>query len=308
MIHSNSQKRGHSRVLLFGEVLFDRFPNGTFIGGGPANSAAHLARLGAGSSLLSCVGQDELGDNAISLLHGFGVNTALIGRSNRPTGQVQVAVDGSGIPSYHIMENVAYDHIALSPQELLHIGQGGYDALFFGTMAQRSPGSRSTLHQLIESVPFSVRFLDINLRDGFYTEEILLYSLSHCTILKLNDEELAVLRQMLNLGEDPVSRLFAHYPELQICLVTKGAQGVLAYTREIRLDVPGQRVQVADTVGAGDAFSAAFLYVYLHTGNMVSAVKAGNHLGAYVASHSGAVPGYEAGLTERIASLAESRT
>lgn len=291
------------KVLAFGEVLFDIFPKGIFIGGGPANAAAHMAKLGLQSTLLSCVGRDEMGERALAQMKAFGMDTSFIGQSDLPTGQVHVTVDESGIPTYLIQRNVAYDEILLVPSQREQIRETGYDALYFGTLAQRSLKSRSTLHKLIENEEFPVRFLDINLRNGFYDEHIVRISLQLCSILKLNEEELMVLSEMLHLGTNPVYELFSLFNNIQVCVVTKGAQGVSAFTRDNVQHVPGNKVTIADTVGAGDAFSAAFLFVYLSTVNLTAAVKAGNLLGAYVASQSGAVPEYNGEIVNKINAL-----
>lgn len=299
-----SFKATGKKVIHYGEVLFDIFNSTPYIGGSPTNTCSHLTKLGTQCSLVSCVGRDELGDRGISTLNRSGVDTQYIGRDTHPTGTVIVKVNSFGIPQYNIIKDVAYDYIKLKPEDINRIKETGYDALFFGTMHQRGEASRETLRQIIRSVPFAVRYLDVNLREGFYNKEIIMYSLQNCTILKLNQEELIILQRMFGLnGDDAAYDLINKYPDMDIVLVTKGADGVSLYAKNNRQDISGIPVKVVDTVGSGDAFSAAFLHVYLNTGDIVLALKAGNVLGAYVATCRGAVPDYTDDLKNKLSKM-----
>ena len=296
-----STKAEGKKVMLYGEILFDIFDSTPYIGGGTTNTCSHLTKLGTQCSLISFVGRDEPGDRSISILNGYGVDTRYIKRNEHPTGTVIVEIDSLGMPRYNILNDAAYDYIVMAPEEIQTIKETGYDALFFGTLHQHGEVSRKTLRQIIESVPFAIRFLDINLRNGYYTKEIILYSLQKCTILKLNQDELEMLQTMLGLHDnDAAHDLLNNYPDMDLVLVTKGADGVSAYTKNNRQDISGIPVRVVDTVGSGDAFSAAFLHVYLNTGEIIPALKAGNMLGAYVASRRGGIPDYTDDLRKKL--------
>ena len=297
----NSTMVAGKKVLFFGEILFDIINSTPYIGGSPTNTCSHLTKLGTQCSLVSCVGRDELGDRGISILDSYGVDAKYIRRGVHPTGKVIVKVDNLGMPKYNIIDDVAYDYIELEQKELQKIKETRYDALFFGTMPQHGLVSRKTLRKIINSIFFRIRFLDINLRDGYYNKETVIYSLQKCTILKLNQDELNTLRRMLGLDDVCAAYdLINKYPDMDIVIVTKGADGVSVYTKDNHQDIPGIQVQVVDTVGSGDAFSAAFLHVYLITGDIILALKAGNVLGAYVASRRGAIPNYTDELIKKL--------
>ncbi len=284
------------KTLLFGTILFDIFDNGAFIGGCPTNVGSHLALLGSEAVLVSQVGTDSLGDRALEILGSNGVNTDFVARdAHHPTGTVRVIVDSNGMPDYEIERNVAYDFIKLSEEDTGRLKEMNFDAIYFGSLDQRGEVSRLSLDMVLKNTSFSIRFYDVNLREGNYSEKIVGNSISNCNILKVNDDELDMLACMFHYKlKDAVNELFRNFPELNIILETLGAKGVKVYTREGGQQggqhIEGVSVSVVDTVGAGDAFSAAFLHVYAGTGDMYLAAKAGNELGAYVASRRGAVP------------------
>ncbi len=281
-------------VLCFGEVLFDIIEGKAYPGGAPMNFAAHIAKLGARSFILSRVGSDDLGDQALQNLSAWNIETKFVQRdTTHPTGTVDVALtDGS--PSYTIHEDVAFDYIDLE-EFIIDYTIAEFDFLYFGTLAQRNEVSRSTLLQLMDDIEFPEIFFDINLRQEFYTREIIHVSLHHATIFKLNDEEVGVLSKILYERQMPVEELCHHLAadfNLKIIIVTKGGDGCSVFQEGKLTDVPGVQVEVKDTVGAGDSFSAAFMYFYLNTGDAVGAAKKANILGGFVASCSGAVPEY----------------
>ena len=277
-------------VVAFGELLWDLLPTGKMLGGAPANFAYRLQSLGDTAALISRVGDDPLGDEARKTLHERGLPLDLLqSDSGHPTGTVPVTLTPEGIPSFVITENVAFDFIALTPEMRTVAAQSSL--ICFGTLIQRSPVSRETLHRFLELAPQATRLLDINLRDGCFTRETVDDSLARAHILKLNDDEVRIVGAMLGIQTEEFDQfadgLFARY-RLSQCLITRGAHGALGYTRDGQhVVVPGTPVKVADTIGAGDAFTAGFVHAYLKGASFERCCAFGNALGAAVA----AVPG-----------------
>lgn len=282
------------RVLSFGEILFDIIMGEHCLGGAPLNFAAHLARCGVVSYIFSRVGADELGKIALEEIAALGVETDLIEQDpDHPTGTVAVELK-EGQPDYKIFEQVAYDFISFEEKEKALLATD-FDVLYIGTLAQRNEISGSTIAKLLEQKKFRHVFYDINLRKGFYPKEILHNSLNHCTILKVNDEEVKVLSQMLfkqDLSMEEFSHRVAKEYFIEVVTITTGAKGCLVYEKEKLHFVPGYPAQVVDTVGAGDSFSAAFMYQYFQSGNPLKAADRANKLGAFVASSRGPIPVY----------------
>lgn len=283
------------KALAFGELLFDLIENKSYLGGAPLNFAAHLAKLGAESYLLSAVGNDELGKRALKEAASFGVNTSLIQqKDNCPTGTVPVElVDGH--PSYTIRRNVAYDFIGFD-QAVEGLQGLSFDLLYYGSLAQRNKQSANTLRSLQEKGRFRHVFYDINLRPNCFNPEIIRYSLQHCTIFKLNDKEVLTVSHLLFHKEMPLpvfaEQIFRSY-QPKLIIITAGEKGCYVYDGKKLHFVEGYPAKVADTVGAGDAFSAAFSYFYWKTTDPLQAAKKANRLGAFVASQTGAVPEYD---------------
>jgi fructokinase len=277
-------------VVAYGELLWDLLPTSKMLGGAPANFAYRLQSLGDAVALISRVGDDPLGDEARATLRERGLPLNLLQTDKEhPTGTVPVTLTPEGIPSFIITENVAFDYIALTPEVQAVATQASL--ICFGTLIQRSPVSRETLHRFLELAPQATRLLDINLRDGCYTREIVDDSLVWANILKLNDDEVQVVGDMLDLPADEFERfagaLFERY-RLSHCLITRGERGALGYTRDgQRVEVPGKVVKVADTIGAGDAFTAGFVHAYLKGASFEHCCVLGNTLGAAVTT----VPG-----------------
>lgn len=281
------------RVLSFGEILFDVIEGENYLGGAPLNFAAHLAQLGVESFIYSRVGTDELGALALEKIARIGVKTEFIQQDDtHPTGTVPVEFK-NGHPDYTILENVAYDFIETANEQLLK--ETAFDVLYFGTLIQRSPVSKKTLAELIGQKKFSHVFCDVNLRKNCYTKETIRESLRHCTILKLNDDEVEVLSAMLYQQaldmETFTSRLAGDYG-LEIIIITAGEKGCHVYENKQLKLVSGYPATVVDTVGAGDSFSAAFVYHYFKKRDALKAAAIANRLGAFVASSRGPLPEY----------------
>lgn len=278
------------KTLIFGELLWDLFPSGPVLGGAPANFALRLQSLGNLTFLCSRVGNDQLGRTALEGIRSAGLNTELIQIDpQHPTGTVKITLNAEGEPDYEIIRNAAYDRIELS-QPLEEIAATA-DCIYFGTLAQRDEQSRRVIYNLLDSNPDAIRLLDINLRRGCYSSATIQSSLERATILKLNDSEVGTLSQLIGLPSIPnqfLETIFERFP-LEICVVTLGEHGVVARRRNGNIiTVPGYSVQVRDTCGAGDAFTAGFMHSYFKKASLEECCLFGNALGALVAATEGA--------------------
>jgi len=281
-------------TLLYGLILYDIIEGKKFIGGPAINIALHMAFNGERPTLVSCVGNDSLGEKAKKLLEDNDVSTDFINIENTyKTGTVPVFLDEKGIPTFEINKPVAYDFIDLTNEQMQKLSRTTYDILYFGTVVQRSETSAATLRKILNSVSYKSVFFDINLRKGHFTKEVIEFSLCQTNILKLNDQEIQWISEILGLGkqneQEIIDWVFKQFP-VKIVLLTRGENGASVFTPTERNDIAGIKVKVKDTVGCGDAFSAGFIMEYTKSGDSLLAAKKGNELGAYVAARSGAVP------------------
>jgi fructokinase len=279
-------------IVGLGEVLWDVFPDEARFGGAPANFASHAAMLGAEAYMVSQVGDDELGRKAIPALGGHGVNADFVTVSReQPTGTVEVNLDFSGQPRYTIARDVAWDFIGWSDR--LESLAARADAVCFGTLAQRSETSRATIRRFVQATPRDcLRIFDVNLRQNFYSDEILLESLAIANAVKLNDEELRAVAAICSLGgteREQLTQLHERY-DLELVAVTKGAQGAVLFDGKSFAECVAERVTVKDTVGAGDAFAAAMALGWLRRADLQHICQQACRVAAYVCSQAGAVP------------------
>lgn len=285
------------RVLSYGEILWDIIEGKHHLGGAPFNFAAHFARTGAETYMVSRLGNDDLGEKALREMKKLGVHTDFLQFDRKyPTGTVDVSLK-NGQPSYTINSNVAYDFIDLDELYEDGIDDEIFEVFGFGTLVQRNEISRDTLMAILEDITFKHIFYDVNLRKDCYAPEHIKDSLAFATILKLNDDEVPLVSDMifgekLNM-EDFCKQVFADYHQ-RIIIITAGGEGCYIYHESQLHHVPGKKVEVVDTVGAGDSFSAAFLATYLKKGNPIQAASVANQVGAFVASSKGAIPVYSA--------------
>ena len=282
------------RALSFGEILFDIIEGEHCLGGAPLNFAAHLAQMGETSYIFSKIGKDALGQKALEKIKSIGVKGDFIQQGGQyPTGTVPVTFK-NGQPDYTILQDVAYDFIDFSASKALLHSQD-FDVLYYGTLAQRHPASRQALQEVIYSKTFKHIFYDINLRKDCYTASIIQKSLQYCTIFKLNDEEIAVVSRLL-YGKDFTMEAFVDTVskdyQIGIIVITAGARGCYVHTNGELHFVKGYPAQVMDTVGAGDAFSAAFVRDFVRHNDPIRAADLGNALGAFVAGSRGPIPTY----------------
>ena len=281
-------------VVGLGEVLWDVLPEGKKLGGAPANFAYHAGQfLGIGNTIaISALGEDSLADETIDALKEHGLNY-LLPRVNYPTGTVQVTLSGDGIPAYEIKENVAWDNIPYTP-EIAEIAKN-CRAVCFGSLAQRSVTSWATIRQFLDDTPADcLKIFDINLRQQFYTKDVIEESLKRCNILKINDEELVVINRMygyegLNMRSACEKILNAY--NLKILVLTCGTNGSYVFTDDGLTsfqDTP--KVEVADTVGAGDSFTGSFCASIIKGKPVQEAHKKAVEVSAFVCTQNGAMP------------------
>lgn len=279
-------------LLAIGEFLWDVYPDNVIPGGAPFNFAAHFSLLGGQSRLCTGIGRDELGKMAYACLKTHGVETDCVTQNNRPTGRCEVSLDGCGVPTYRLLDEVAYDYIDLPEEEKWYA-----DVLYFGTLMQRSSHNRDTLLRLLENGRFREVFCDLNIRGQNGDKDAVETCLRNATLLKFSEEEEKILYDLLAITyadtDMLLQRLAATYPQLKVILRTRGAQGAQAYvTREGRLydSGPAQVVSVVSTVGAGDSFGACFLERYLSGVEMAVCLRSANEWSGRVVQYREAIP------------------
>ena len=309
--NSHSSRIKPVRALTFGEALFDIIKGSAHLGGAPLNLAAHLAKLGAKPAVITAVGRDELGEILLARAKAMGIDTSyILIDTKRPTGTVTVELRAEGIPVFTINGGVAWDAITPGEKEFRALSGEEWDVFCFGTLAQRTEENRKTLERLFSKIKAKHFFYDVNLRIGYYKKEWILSSLEHTTILKMNEEEAATISCLLSGTAEvckPFStyKAFCHlvtekYPGISVICITKGPRGAAVYHKGVYEEVETTPVEVADTVGAGDSFSAGFLYTFLSGHGVSKAASVACILGTYVASKPGSVPEYSKELIEEL--------
>lgn len=289
-------------VVGIGEALFDCLPDGRKLGGAPANFAYHVSQFGLNGWAISAIGDDELGEEIVETFEKVGLDH-ILPVVEQPTGTVKVTLDSKGIPQYDICLGVAWDNIPLTA-DMLYVARHS-EAICFGSLAQRSETSRETIHAFLDEAPKdALRVFDINLRQNWFTAEIIAESLNRANVLKINDEELDVVATML-LGVPTVTgKLIAEDPEktrvvcreliakynLKMLILTCGAIGSYVFTETDESYVATPKVQVADTVGAGDSFTATFVAQILLGKSIREAHEKAVSVSAYVCTQKGAMP------------------
>ena len=288
-------------VVGMGEALWDILPEGKKIGGAPANFAYHVSQFGIDSCAVSAIGDDALGDE---LLENFNKKEIkyMIEKVPYPTGTVQVEIDQAGIPQYEIKENVAWDNIPWTEQ-LAELARNT-KAVCFGSLAQRNVVSRETISRFLDEMPKNDDTLvvfDVNLRQGFYNKEILCNSMKRCNILKINDEELVSVSRMFGYPgidlQDKCWILLGKY-NLKMLILTCGINGSYVFTPGNVSFQPTPKVEVADTVGAGDSFTAAFIANILKGHTVEESHLKAVETSAFVCTQQGAMPVLPAKLTK----------
>lgn len=282
--------------MAFGEILFDCFEDGrAVLGGAPLNVTYHMSRLGMNSSIISALGRDALGLRAFEEMKSLDVDTSRVAViDGRSTGRADITLCG-GDADYTFNSPAAWDDIPLPHALPSHVG-----CMYFGTLAQRSAVSRSSLMRLLETVDADMVFYDVNIRKDFYSRDILTWSLSRTDVLKVNGDELPLICSTLETDEEFLMKEYG----LGMMIVTEGARGSTLYlpngTRHHQTPSP---CNVVDSVGAGDSLCAGFIATMLRTGDPVRALEVGTMITDYVITRRGATPGYDEGLIGRLESI-----
>ena len=290
-------------IVGMGEALWDVLPEGKKIGGAPANFAYHVSQFGFDSRVVSAVGNDALGNEILEVFKEKQLKHQLQ-VVNYPTGTVQVTLDSAGIPLYEIKEGVAWDNIPFT-DDLKRLALSTR-AVCFGSLAQRNEVSRTSINRFLDTMPDGdeqLKIFDINLRQGFYTKEIIRESCQRCNVLKINDEELVAISRMFGYPgidlQDKCWILLAKY-NLKMLILTCGTNGSYVFTPGVVSFQETPRVPVADTVGAGDSFTAAFCASLLKGKSVPEAHKLAVEVSAYVCTQSGAMPELPQVLKDRL--------
>lgn len=296
------------RVVGLGEVLWDVLPSRTCLGGAPANFAYITRLMGDQGIVLSSVGEDSRGVEALRVMEELGLDIDHVQTDrSHPTGSVQVTVDGKGLAQYEIAKPVAWDFLELT-LDWQHVAEKA-DAVCFGSLAQRSEESRNTIRRFLQATSkHALKIFDVNLRQKFFSRETVCNSMELADLVKLNDEELPQVMSMCHLPHkderSSAQRLIDVY-SLDLVCITRGARGSLLARDSETSEHPGFRVKVADTIGSGDAFTAGLVHEYLHGASLDLMNEVANLVGAWVASEVGAMPTPKRGALEH--SLAEIR-
>jgi len=290
-------------MIGLGEVLWDVLPSGKVLGGAPANFAYMTSVLGDEGIVASRVGNDELGRDARRVMQRLGLNTSYLQQDNEhETGTATVSIDSAGQPNFTIRESVAWDFLEWTePWEEL---SSRADVICFGSLAQRSPKSAHAIESFLRNTPkTALRICDVNLRQSFYTKDVLRKSFQQAHIIKLNDQELLQVSSLLDLGgateEAFAKRLLYEFGLLLVC-VTRGARGSVLISEAQTIEHGGLRVEIADAIGAGDAFTACLAHYYVRGYSLESLSELANRFASWVATQRGATPAISPGQLEGI--------
>ncbi len=288
-------------VVGLGEALWDVLPEGKKLGGAPANFAYHAGQFGLNTIAVSALGEDKLAEETIKALEEHGLNY-LMPRVPYPTGTVLVTLSGDGIPTYEIRENVAWDNIPYT-SEMADIAKH-CRAVCFGSLAQRNVTSWATIRQFLDDTPEDcLKIFDINLRQQFFTKNVIEESLKRCNILKINDEEVVTFKHLFGCEgldmRETCQKILASY-DLQMLVLTCGTNGSYVFTPSITTFQETPKVEVADTVGAGDSFTGSFCAAILNGKSIEEAHRIAVEVSAYVCTQNGAMPHYPAELVAKV--------
>ena len=281
------------RIVSFGEVLWDVYPEERFIGGAPFNFSAHIARQGAEAFLLSAVGDDELGKETLREIGRLGVRADFVSvLGDKPTGSCLVTLDENSVPAYNLLDDVAYDRINCDK------ATGDFDVLYFGTLSLRNEHNRKSLQSLICKHSFKEVFVDVNIRPPYYCDDTVKFCVERATMIKISDEELPVVAKSIDIGYDDYKAfarsLSAKYNNIKFVIITLGEKGayLLDCGENAEHTVPAKKVKVVSTVGAGDSFSATFLNNLLEGKDVTTCLERATETAALVVASPFAIPEY----------------
>jgi fructokinase len=286
----NTPSPTRPRIVGLGEILWDVFPDRRCFGGAPANFAAHAAALGAEATLVSALGRDAPGNQAIEELQARKIGVEHVARTDRPTGEVTITLDSEGKADYVFAADVAWDALEWNPA--LERLAARTDAVCFGTLGQRDAQSCGVIQRFVAATPeSSLRIFDVNLRQRFYNDDIIEDSLFLTNVLKLNDEEIDVVDPE-GAGRDPADRLrdLCRRHNLRVAALTLGAEGALLATPDDATHVPAVKADIVDTVGAGDSYTATLALGLLHHAPLAEIGQKACEVAAFVCGQPGATP------------------
>lgn len=284
------------KALVYGEIIWDVYPDEQVIGGAPFNFSAHLAHLGNDTYLISAVGEDELGESALCMAKKHGVKTDFIQVNPNPTGACIVTLNSERIPCYHVLRDTAYDNISTDEEQIEKIKALSPDVFYFNTLIQRSEKSKASLVKILRECCFREIFCDINIRKDCFDRESVSLCMERSTIVKISDEEAHYLYDMGLIEDTGTPFPFAvaeKYPNLHLVVYTLGKKGSeVLDTRSGKLFESGkpEDVEVVSTVGAGDCFGATFISEYIAGKTVTDAIKSATERSNIVVSHKEAVP------------------
>ena len=281
------------KILSFGEVLWDVYPDAAHLGGAPLNFAAHLALQGVEAYFVSAVGKDDLGEKTVEEVKNLGVKTDYISVSGaKETGKCIVTLGENAVPKYDLLKDVAYDHISLPEFKEEDV----FDVIGFGTLALRMNNNIEVLKEIINKANYKEIYSDLNIRPPFYSDESISFCLSNATIVKISDEELPVVTNSI-FGdtlpiEDAACAFAEKFNQLKLIIITKGANGSCVYDCKNKVfhEADVVKAEVVSTVGAGDSFGAAFLYKYFCNESLQNCLEYASKVSAYVVSQKDAIP------------------
>lgn len=284
------------KILAIGEIIFDILDGEAAIGGAPLNFCAHCSLLGAESAIISAIGRDDLGSEAVDNLRKFGVKTDFVQKNDLPTGRCIVTVN-NGNPSYDVVYPTAYDRILYTNELNEKIKDYNADIFAFGTLIQRDGISRNAVVEILENCSFGEIFCDVNLRPNCYERESCLLCLENATILKISEEEEPLLADFgfyksSDNEKEKVLNICSAFSNIKLVLFTKGENGSIIYDSNSKkfYEISAVKTDVVSTVGAGDSYSAAFLCEYMKSGDIIKAAEEGSMRSSYVVSHREAIP------------------
>ncbi len=278
------------KVLSFGEILWDVYPDKKYIGGAPLNFAAHLAKMGEDVYMLSAVGKDELGIEAMSQFEKWKINTPYVSViPHKQTGACNVILDENMVPQYDLLQNVAYDYIDGSVSER-------FDVLYFGTLSLRAEHNQNALKSILSSNEFKEIFVDVNIRPPFYSAKTVLFGIENATVLKISLEEMSIVADLIRIEctdyKQFAKSLCLAYSNLKCIIITLGGDG--AYALDCKSGTEYccgcDKLEVVSTVGAGDSFSAGFLHKYMQNCGIDDCLKFATKIAGFVVTHYDAVP------------------
>jgi fructokinase len=277
------------KIICFGEVLWDMLPSGKLPGGAPMNVAFHLRTQGLDSAIISRIGTDDLGNELLDFMQGVGLDTSLVQRgTNHLTGVVKVNMDDKNEVTYKIVQPVAWDYIQLEEEAIRAVEQA--DCFVFGSLAARNQGTRDTLYELIEHARFKV--FDVNLREPYYSKEIVETLLHKANMVKMNAHELAMItawHDVLTDEKTAIRNLSERFDVPTVC-VTRGGSGAILLKNGEFYESKGFEVNVSDTIGSGDSFLAALIKGILLDEPPAGSIEMACAVGSLVATHRGATP------------------